>query len=194
MDCLRNRGCGRILDRLKASAATTVVRPIGGTQGVQDLSPLRHPRGYAHSNESIVFTEDCNGRARRDAHGFTERRQAGFNGTSISTPPPGGRSSPCWWRSAACSGAVGPLRRVAWAALHAPTDCPRSPKTQRIRYEPGAENLARSIATGLPAAAPRRSQTMRRGKRIAMGIGSSRFRRARCLFNAAQPGWASRPG
>jgi hypothetical protein len=29
MDCLRNRGCGRILDRLKASAAATVVRPIG---------------------------------------------------------------------------------------------------------------------------------------------------------------------
>jgi hypothetical protein len=49
-------------------------------------------------------------------------------------------------------GGVGPLRRMAWAALHAPDRLPTLAEDPRIRYELGAENLARSIAAGLPGA------------------------------------------
>jgi hypothetical protein len=47
---------------------------------------------------------------------------------------------------------VGPLRRIAWAALHAPDRLPAFAADPRIRYEAGAEDLARSIAMGLPGA------------------------------------------
>jgi hypothetical protein len=49
-------------------------------------------------------------------------------------------------------GGVGPLRRMAWAAFHAPDRLPAFAEDPRIRCEPGAENLARLIAPGLPGA------------------------------------------
>jgi hypothetical protein len=49
-------------------------------------------------------------------------------------------------------GGVGPLRRIAWAELHAPDRLPALADDPRVRYEPGAENLARLVAPGLPEA------------------------------------------
>src|SRR5215204_6027552 len=46
--------------------------------------------------------------------------------------------------------ASGPLRRLAWAPLHSPDRLQALIAGPRIRFEPGAEDLARILAAALP--------------------------------------------
>jgi len=48
--------------------------------------------------------------------------------------------------------ASGPLRRLAWASLHSPDRLQALIADPRIRFEPGAEDLARILAAALPRA------------------------------------------
>jgi hypothetical protein len=144
-----------MLRALKASASAMVVGPFwppdgGGTQGALALLPLRR-RGDAEPNESIVFAKDFIGRARRDGHGITDCRQAGLMAHRYRRLLLGAILT-LLVAIGSLLGGVGPLRRMAWAALHAPDRLPTLAEDPRIRYEPGAENLARSIAAGLPGA------------------------------------------
>jgi len=80
------------IEAAAGSASAMVVGPFGcrrgGTQGTLDFLPLRRPRSDAEPNESIVFTIPSAGLT---VMGMALPTQTGrFNGTSISTPSPGG--------------------------------------------------------------------------------------------------------
>jgi hypothetical protein len=49
-------------------------------------------------------------------------------------------------------GAIGPVRRLAWALLHSADRLPALAADPRVHFEPGAEDLARAIAEILPQA------------------------------------------
>ncbi len=48
--------------------------------------------------------------------------------------------------------AHGPLRRAIWASLHSPDRLPTSAADPRVKFESGAEELARAVAATLPEA------------------------------------------
>ena len=81
----------------------------------------------------------------------TDRRRTGLDGTSISARSHGGDPRRAR-RDRQPVGWGGSFATHCLAALHDPDRLPALAEDRRIRFEPGAENLARSIAAGLAGA------------------------------------------